>query len=168
MNDILSPVGKPAPPRPRRPDSLTCSTIQSRPLRIRASVPSQSPRRRAAPSRQSCSPYRLVKMRSLSASIGILRLRQGAITDVVGRPALLLHLRGVLLDPPLRSRLLHRLLVGPAGGFFSVFLAVAVGILEQGRLAARGHRRLASGLRAKPGPLAAHQRFDDCPGAIVG
>src|SRR5690606_22460932 len=98
MNDILSPVGKPAPPRPRNPDSLTCSTIQSRPLAISSLVPSQSPRRRAPSRRQSCSPNRLVKMRSLSASIGILRLCLAQVADLVGRPALHLHLRLGLFD----------------------------------------------------------------------
>src|SRR6516164_2976074 len=77
MNDHFRPVGKPAPPRPRNPDSLTCSTIHSRPLRMSSLVPSQSPRRRAPSSRQSLWPYRLVKMRSLSASIGFLSFEQG-------------------------------------------------------------------------------------------
>src|SRR6516225_8920153 len=76
MNDHFNPVGRPAPPRPRNPDSLTCSTIQSRPLRISSSVAVQSPRRRAPSSRQSFWPYRLVKMRSLSASIGFLSFEQ--------------------------------------------------------------------------------------------
>src|SRR5687768_1018037 len=99
MNDILRPVGKPAPPRPRRPDSLTCSTIQSRPLAISSLLPSQSPRRRAAASRQSCSPNRLVKIRSLSASIGVLRLRQIVVAHAFGGAALPFDLDRVTLDP---------------------------------------------------------------------
>src|SRR6516165_7969759 len=78
MKDHFRPVGKPAPPRPRSPDSLICSTIHSRPLRISSLVPSQSPRRRAPSSRQSLWPYRLVKMRSLSASISFLSFKQSS------------------------------------------------------------------------------------------
>jgi len=44
------PVGKPAPPRPRRPDAFTLSMIASCPAAISAFVPSQSPRRIAASS----------------------------------------------------------------------------------------------------------------------
>ena len=44
MNDHLRPVGKPAPPRPRRPESLTCCWIHSGPLRIISFVLYQSPR----------------------------------------------------------------------------------------------------------------------------
>src|ERR1700694_1519763 len=50
MNDHFSPVGKPAPPRPRRPEAFISAMIQSRPLSMIALVPSQAPRRRA-PSR---------------------------------------------------------------------------------------------------------------------
>ena len=46
----LRPVGKPAPPRPRRPEAFISLMIQSRPLSMMALVPSQAPRRRA-PSR---------------------------------------------------------------------------------------------------------------------
>src|SRR5947208_3161562 len=90
MNDHLSPAGNPAPPRPRNPDSLTSLTIQSRPLRITSRVPSQSPRRRAPASRQSPSPYRLVKTRSRSASI--------VGTSAGGRSARRLDQRGLALD----------------------------------------------------------------------
>ena len=44
MNDHLRPVGKPAPPRPRRPDALISSMIASWPRWISALVLSQSPR----------------------------------------------------------------------------------------------------------------------------
>ena len=44
MNDHFSPVGKPAPPRPRRPEALISSMIQSRPFSMIALVPSQAPR----------------------------------------------------------------------------------------------------------------------------
>ena len=44
MNDHFSPVGKPAPPRPRWPEAFTSLTIQSRPFSRIALVPSQAPR----------------------------------------------------------------------------------------------------------------------------
>ena len=44
MNDHFRPVGKPAPPRPRRPESFISSMIQSRPFSSRNLVPSQAPR----------------------------------------------------------------------------------------------------------------------------
>ena len=47
MNDHFSPVGKPAPPRPRRPEVFTSLMIQSRPFSSIALVPSQAPRERA-------------------------------------------------------------------------------------------------------------------------
>ena len=52
MNDHLSPVGKPAPPRPRKPDAFTSLMIASCPRAIIAAVPSQAPRARAAFRRQ--------------------------------------------------------------------------------------------------------------------
>ena len=42
------PVGKPAPPRPRRPDALIISMIASWPMAISLAVSSQSPRACAA------------------------------------------------------------------------------------------------------------------------
>ncbi len=85
MKDHFRPVGKPAPPRPRRPEFLTSSMIQSRPLAISAPVPSHCPRRRAAGRRQSCSPYRLVKMRSLS--VNAMTYSPGTSVNVSGPPS---------------------------------------------------------------------------------
>src|SRR5665213_1936906 len=65
----FNPVGKPAPPRPRRPEALTSFTIQSRPLSMKDFVSTQQPRCLAPSRPQSWRPNRLVKMRSLSASI---------------------------------------------------------------------------------------------------
>jgi hypothetical protein len=48
MNDHFMPVGKPAPPRPRSPESFISWMIASRPRAIRSLVLSQSPRMRAA------------------------------------------------------------------------------------------------------------------------
>ena len=48
MNDHLSPVGNPAPPRPRRPLAFISSMMPSLPLASSALVLSQSPRLRAA------------------------------------------------------------------------------------------------------------------------
>ena len=56
MNDHFMPVGKPAPPRPRRPEAFTSSMIASGPTAISALVLSQSPRACAAFSRQSWKP----------------------------------------------------------------------------------------------------------------
>ena len=44
MKDHLRPVGKPAPPRPRRPEAFISLTIQSRPLSMNDLVSSQQPR----------------------------------------------------------------------------------------------------------------------------
>src|SRR5262249_24933857 len=46
MNDHFSPVGKPAPPRPRWPDAFISLMIASRPLARIALVSSQAPRAR--------------------------------------------------------------------------------------------------------------------------
>ena len=62
------PVGKPAPPRPRRPEFFISSMMPSRPRARIAAVPSQFPRMRAAARFQGCVPYRFWKMRSLSES----------------------------------------------------------------------------------------------------
>ncbi len=48
MNDHFRPVGKPAPPRPRRPDAFISLMMPSRPLSRMALVPSQAPRRARA------------------------------------------------------------------------------------------------------------------------
>ena len=56
MNDHLVPVGKPAPPRPRRPDAFITSMIASWPSASSALVSSQSPRIRAASSRHDWKP----------------------------------------------------------------------------------------------------------------
>ena len=56
MNDHLRPVGKPAPPRPRRSDFLISSMMASRPRASRSLVLSQMPRRRAPARRQSSWP----------------------------------------------------------------------------------------------------------------
>ena len=69
MKDHFSPVGKPAPPRPRRPDAFISSTIHSRPFSSSALVLSHWPRAIAPFRPQSWRPYRLVKMRSLSSSM---------------------------------------------------------------------------------------------------
>lgn len=60
MNDHLRPVGKPAPPRPRRPESLTCCWIHSGPLRIISFVLYQSPRDSAPKINPSRSSYQII------------------------------------------------------------------------------------------------------------
>src|SRR3974390_3862287 len=69
MNDHFRPVGKPAPPRPRSPEDFTSLMMASRPVSRIPLGPSQAPRERAPFRPQSWSPYRFLKMRSLSASI---------------------------------------------------------------------------------------------------
>lgn len=66
MNDHFRPDGKPAPPRPRSPDFFISSMIASGPVHSKSRVRCQAPRFSALGSRQSCSPYRLRKMRSWS------------------------------------------------------------------------------------------------------
>ena len=44
MNDHFSPVEKPAPPRPRRPEFLMLSMIQAGPMAIMSAVAFQQPR----------------------------------------------------------------------------------------------------------------------------
>lgn len=44
MKDHLRPEGKPAPPRPRSPESLICWMIHESPLRTMSLVRCQSPR----------------------------------------------------------------------------------------------------------------------------
>src|SRR5690242_18964315 len=66
MNDHFKPVGKPAPPRPRRPDDLISLMMPSWPFSISALVLSQAPRALARASLQSWKPYTFLKMRSLS------------------------------------------------------------------------------------------------------
>jgi hypothetical protein len=56
MKDHFRPVGKPAPPRPRRPDFFISSMMASWPRSISALVLSQAPRARAPARRQSWTP----------------------------------------------------------------------------------------------------------------
>src|SRR5579875_1333882 len=67
MKDHFSPVEKPAPPRPRRPEFFTLVITQSRPHDRMSAVAFQAPRWRAPSRYGSWNPYRLVKMRSLSS-----------------------------------------------------------------------------------------------------
>src|SRR6185437_2801243 len=95
MNDHFRPVAKPAPPRPRWPEALHSLTSPSRPLARISLVPSQAPRARAPLRRQSCCPYRFLKMRSLSASMVLLAPRIGGIGDRRFRDRGLVHVGGL-------------------------------------------------------------------------
>src|SRR5262245_65774756 len=89
MNDHLRPVGKPAPPRPRRPELLTSVMIQSWPFSISALVLSQAPRALAPSSLQSWKPYTFLKMRSLSCRATVPRSSLAGLGKFLerGRPA---------------------------------------------------------------------------------
>src|SRR5438270_13411189 len=69
MNDHFSPVGKPAPPRPRRPEAFISAMIQSLPLSISAFVLSHAPRARAPSRPQAPKPQRLVQLGSFAAGL---------------------------------------------------------------------------------------------------
>ncbi len=82
MNDHFSPVGKPAPPRPRSPEAFTSLMIQSRPFSSIALVPSQAPRERAPSRPQSCEAVEI-----LEDAILVLEHRYAFIAlSVVGPP----------------------------------------------------------------------------------
>lgn len=66
MKLYLRPEGNPAPPRPRSPEFLISSMIHSGPMRMSSFVRYQSPRSCAPFSDGSWSPYKLVKILSLS------------------------------------------------------------------------------------------------------
>src|SRR5690606_18920064 len=110
MNDHFSPVGKPAPPRPRRPEAFISLMIQSRPFSRIALVPSQWPRAIAPLSERSKWPYILVKMRSLSCSIFLSSARLLAEDALIFGDTALGQRLGLLhpvlaLDPSLKAQI---------------------------------------------------------------
>src|SRR6476660_170168 len=90
MNDHFSPVGKPAPPRPRKPDDLISLMMPSWPFSISVLVLSQAPRALAPSSFQSWKPYRFLKMRSLSCRATVPRSLFAGLGKFLerGRPTL--------------------------------------------------------------------------------
>ena len=78
MNDHFSPVGKPAPPRPRRPDFFISSMIQSRPFSSRNLVPSQAPRIFAA-----CEVGRMEAVEIGENAVFVLKHRRSLRQDVL-------------------------------------------------------------------------------------
>src|SRR5215475_5278243 len=111
MNDHLRPVGKPAPPRPRRSDFLISSMMASRPRASSPLVSSHRPRARAPSRRQSCVPKRLRKIRSWSRSMlfaALRRLVQG-LRAAHRRAALATDLRADRRALATGQRIEHRL-----------------------------------------------------------
>src|ERR1700761_3174544 len=85
MNDHFMPVGKPAPPRPRRPEAFISLMIQSLPFLISSPVPSQSPRLRAASRENDSKPKTFVNMRSLSSSMLLLYHCEPETSETLGQ-----------------------------------------------------------------------------------